>query len=390
MELHVVSYGIDSVARPLLLFFSSENQLLWFRYREYDLAHLKLIFEFSIYKVWKSVRYGVSKDWIRRIGDFLEHGYAVSSLMDTIYHTLSFSKIRISLFKMVSSHNQAIADVGSENRPPMLEKGNGPYKMKEITDQGNPDGNPPVLPFQRIQKDAYLKGDEKKWFEADIDAMNAILFGIQNDIYNSELTSRLLDEFDKFKRMSGESIESYYSRFSKIMNDLERHGCLPQAIASNTKLLSSWKPKWDKYVTMVCQAKNLLEVDYDQLYDYLKQNEKNVNASRAKRAATTHDPLALVANHYVTPFSSHTRSPYYVTYPPSVSDFDAETQSFEFQGDATNDDLTDNLTTTMMLLAKEFTQHYSIPTNNRKVDGNLGNADLVNKLMETMQQCNEF
>ncbi|GJY00292.1 hypothetical protein Tco_0357310 [Tanacetum coccineum] len=30
-----------------------------FGYREYDLAHLKLIFEFSIYKVWKSVGYGV-------------------------------------------------------------------------------------------------------------------------------------------------------------------------------------------------------------------------------------------------------------------------------------------------------------------------------------------
>ncbi|GJW14704.1 hypothetical protein Tco_0018837 [Tanacetum coccineum] len=53
------------------------------RYREYDLAHLKLVFEFSIYKVWKSVQYGVSKYWIWRIEDFLEHGYAVSSLMDT-------------------------------------------------------------------------------------------------------------------------------------------------------------------------------------------------------------------------------------------------------------------------------------------------------------------
>ncbi|GKA51041.1 hypothetical protein Tco_0744237 [Tanacetum coccineum] len=85
MELHDVSYGIDNVARPLLLFFSSENRLLWFRYREYDLAHLKLVFEFSIYKVWKSVRYGVSKDWIWRIGDFLEHGCAISSLMDAVY-----------------------------------------------------------------------------------------------------------------------------------------------------------------------------------------------------------------------------------------------------------------------------------------------------------------
>ncbi|GJY72805.1 hypothetical protein Tco_0477236 [Tanacetum coccineum] len=31
MELHDVSYGIEYVARPLLLFFSSENRLLWFR-----------------------------------------------------------------------------------------------------------------------------------------------------------------------------------------------------------------------------------------------------------------------------------------------------------------------------------------------------------------------
>ncbi|GKB66218.1 putative reverse transcriptase domain-containing protein [Tanacetum coccineum] len=36
-------------------------------------------------KVWKSVGYSVSKRWIRRIGDFLEYGYAVSSLMDTAY-----------------------------------------------------------------------------------------------------------------------------------------------------------------------------------------------------------------------------------------------------------------------------------------------------------------
>ncbi|GJW32595.1 hypothetical protein Tco_0052627 [Tanacetum coccineum] len=70
-----------------------------------------------------------------------------------------------------------------------------------------------------------------------------------------------------------------------------------------------------RYVTMVRQAKNLHEADYDQLYDYLKQDEKNMNASRAKRAARTHEPLVLLANHNVTLSSSHTSSPYYVTYP---------------------------------------------------------------------------
>ncbi|GJY24342.1 hypothetical protein Tco_0398000 [Tanacetum coccineum] len=36
----------------------------------------------------------------------------------------------------------------------------------------------------------------------------------------------------------------------------------------------------------------------------------------------------------------------------------------QFQGDASNDDLIDSLTITMMLLAKAITQHYSTPTNN--------------------------
>ncbi|GJX39961.1 hypothetical protein Tco_0254951 [Tanacetum coccineum] len=136
--------------------------------------------------------------------------------------------------------------------------------------------------------------------------------------------------------MSGESIESYYSRFFNIMNDLERHGCLPQAIASNTKFLNSLEPEWDKYVSM-----------------------------RTKRAARTHDPLALAANHYVAHSSSHTQSQYYVTYPPSVADYDDEDQSFKIQGAATIDDPIDSLTTTMMLLAKAITQHYSTPIKNR-------------------------
>ncbi|GKB35199.1 hypothetical protein Tco_0880141 [Tanacetum coccineum] len=42
------------------------------RYREYDLAHLKLVFEFSIYTVWKSTRYGVSNGLDTAYWSFLE------------------------------------------------------------------------------------------------------------------------------------------------------------------------------------------------------------------------------------------------------------------------------------------------------------------------------
>ncbi|GJX02559.1 hypothetical protein Tco_0186472 [Tanacetum coccineum] len=96
MELHVVSYGIDSVARTPLLFFSSENCRLWFRYREYDLAHLKLVFEFSIYTVQSQFDTAYLRDWIRRIGVqaqirriFLD-GYGVLVFRIVIFKISSF------------------------------------------------------------------------------------------------------------------------------------------------------------------------------------------------------------------------------------------------------------------------------------------------------------
>ncbi|GJY38074.1 hypothetical protein Tco_0424438 [Tanacetum coccineum] len=85
MELHVVSYGIGYVARPLLFFFSSKNQLLWFRYREYDLAHLKLVFEPYIYKVWKSIRYGVSKELDTVYLGFLRVGTTLDIFQNIIF-----------------------------------------------------------------------------------------------------------------------------------------------------------------------------------------------------------------------------------------------------------------------------------------------------------------
>ncbi|GJZ26296.1 hypothetical protein Tco_0570549 [Tanacetum coccineum] len=104
MELHDVSYGIDSVARPLLLFYSSENRLLWLRYREYDLAHLKLVFEFSIYTLWSRSRYDISKGldtaYWRFLGVRTTHGYAVSSLMDMAYWLSESLIFKISSFKL--------------------------------------------------------------------------------------------------------------------------------------------------------------------------------------------------------------------------------------------------------------------------------------------------
>nr|GEX07067.1 hypothetical protein [Tanacetum cinerariifolium] len=101
------------------------------------------------------------------------------------WNHLDVECIRIGLFTMASSHNQAIVDTGSENHPPMIEKrsyvpwssrsmryihemkefgkilkesiANDPYQIKEIEDQGYLDGHPPVPPFTRFMKRQILQ-----------------------------------------------------------------------------------------------------------------------------------------------------------------------------------------------------------------------------------------
>ncbi|GJY49974.1 hypothetical protein Tco_0439930 [Tanacetum coccineum] len=72
-------------------------------------------------------------------------------------------------------------------------------------------------------------------------------------------------------------------------------------------------------------------VSYDELSDSLVQFEPHVLASRAKKPAKNHDPLALIAHSNDSSSHSHANSsyspqPYYVTHPPSVVDYNDEYQ----------------------------------------------------------------
>ncbi|GJZ77277.1 hypothetical protein Tco_0641949 [Tanacetum coccineum] len=76
---------------------------------------------------------------------------------------------------MSNTHQQSLADAGSETRPPMLER--GPYEFKEFT--------PSETKEPTMEKEEDLRGDDLKPYEAEIEAMNLDLISIPNDIYNS-------------------------------------------------------------------------------------------------------------------------------------------------------------------------------------------------------------
>ncbi|GJW13708.1 hypothetical protein Tco_0017841 [Tanacetum coccineum] len=148
---------------------------------------------------------------------------------------------------MTSTHQQSLADVGSETRPPMLERGS-------------------YVPWaSRFMRYIERKMDTRKFLKhlikKDIEAMNLILLSIPNDIYNSvdacenardmwdrvkrlmhgiklsttKRESMFLNDFDKFTFEAGQSLSFVYNRFSQLINDLGRNKVKPITMAMNTK-----------------------------------------------------------------------------------------------------------------------------------------------------------
>ncbi|GJS35475.1 hypothetical protein Tco_0533857 [Tanacetum coccineum] len=233
------------------------------------------------------------------------------------------------------TYQQSLADVGSGTRPPMLERGsympwasrfkrflnrkrenqkwllkaleNGPYVFRNITPTGS------ILP--RLQEVEDLQRDDLLYYDAEMELTNMILLSIPNEIYNSvdscktakemwdrvkrlmrgtiqnqvDRETRFTNEFDQFVAEPGESLVSVYNRFAQLINDLERNNMKFPTVSVNTKFLNSLQPEWLKYVTQVRLAKKLTVDSFDDLFDYLLQFEKLVNASRAKKLEKSHD-----------------------------------------------------------------------------------------------------
>nr|GEX48138.1 reverse transcriptase domain-containing protein [Tanacetum cinerariifolium] len=231
-----------------------------------------------------------------------------------------------------------------------------------------------------LQTDDKLSDKELKQIEADDQTIQTILLGLPEEIYAvvdscetsqeiwlriqqmmkgsnigiQEKKAKLFNEWERFTSNEGESIESYYHRFLKSMNDLKRNKHFPEKIASNLKFLNNLQPEWSLHVTIVHQTKDLHTADYTQLYDFLKYNQKEVYELKAERIAKTQDPLAFMAN---------SNNPY--AFPAPHQDQSSFNQNYLQQPIQNPKDIKDTTTAMNMalaLMAKAFKLNYSTTT----------------------------
>nr|GEU41684.1 hypothetical protein [Tanacetum cinerariifolium] len=255
---------------------------------------------------------------------------------------------------------------------------------------------------------------------AEAKVVQIILTGIDNDIYSTvdaclnacemwkaikrlkqgesinvqDLKTNLYWEIGKFTSQDGESLESYYSRFYKMRNELIRNQCKVTNHQVNVQFLLQLQPEWQRFVTLVKQNQKLKTVSFHKLYDILKQHQHEVNEIRAEKIARVANPLALVAQqqpiyhpqthptHYTQ--NSSTRSQQAATrnrgkaiVNSSQPIYDQEPSMVAEDDEMSQDKEIDKL---MALISLSFKKIYKPTNNNLRTSSNISRANQDNSL----------
>ncbi|GKB05183.1 hypothetical protein Tco_0833378 [Tanacetum coccineum] len=293
-------------------------------------------------------------------------------------------------------HNNIMA-AGSKDRPPMLGPGrysqwrsrflryidtkpnggglkkciiNGPYVPTSVLIQAVPEaeGRPAVQQHTAIETVLNMTPENKEHFQSEKEAifllltgncemklLNVMLAVQQTEMWTAiekattgwtregkDVNDILFWEFGRFTSKFGESMESYYSRFYKLMNELTRNNLQVTTMQVNVQFLQQLQPE--------CVS-------------------TGVNDIRAERIAKSANLLALFAaaqpysdNHYQAPKPQRKNTTSYSTRPISEEDSDPE----QAQRDK---DMQKNLA----LLAKNKTEDTTPRYNNDNQSGQFGN-----------------
>ncbi|GJX61615.1 retrovirus-related pol polyprotein from transposon TNT 1-94 [Tanacetum coccineum] len=192
----------------------------------------------------------------------------------------------------------------------------------------------------------------------------------------SELTkddreSQLYDEFEHFCQNKGETIQGYYVRFTKLINDMRNIKMTMPRMQLNSKFVNNMLPEWSRFITEVKLNRGLKESNFDQLYAYLKQHEVHANENRImmeRFIQPNNDPLALVSDASVQQYPTQSSK----SKEPSPAD------NFQMDsGSSSTENLIESLSNTLALLTQSYKSHLPQTNNQLRASSNARNKAMV-------------
>ncbi|GJU40161.1 hypothetical protein Tco_1193118 [Tanacetum coccineum] len=236
------------------------------------------------------------------------------------------------------------------------------------------------------------------YFDAKAEVIHLILTRIGDDIYSTidactttkemwiaierlqqgeslnkqDVKTNLFWKFGKFTSRDGESIESYYFRFYKMMNEMVRNKLEVATMQVNVHFIQQLQPEWSRFMTVVKQTINLDKESIHKLFDILKQYQTEVNEIHAEKLFKNANPLSLVATAQHNPeYHNQAPKPY-----KSIATSSKQTTTYNDPEQAQRDT---QLQKNLALVSKYIKNIYSKPTNNNhRTSSNTRNKNMDN------------
>nr|GEZ12210.1 hypothetical protein [Tanacetum cinerariifolium] len=199
-------------------------------------------------------------------------------------------------------HN-AIMEAGSKDRPPMLAPGNYVQWKSRIKRYTDTKPNHELIHYCLMNPPYKLGIDNDIYSTVDAcpnacEMWKAIERLKQGESINvQDFKTDLYWEFGKFTSQDGESLESYYSRFYKMMNELIRNQCNLTNHQVNVQFLLQLQPEWQRAERIACVANPLALVAQQQpVYNPQKHPTHYTQnfSTRSQQAATRNKGKAIV------------------------------------------------------------------------------------------------
>ncbi|GJR04761.1 hypothetical protein Tco_0527745 [Tanacetum coccineum] len=322
-------------------------------------------------------------------------------------------------------HNNIMA-AGSRDRPPMLVTGRyaqwrsrflryidtrpngdalrkcilkGPYTPTIVTTPAVPaTEDSPAVPEQTTVSTTVTiwTPENRAHFESEKEAIHLILTGIRDEIYSTvdacqtaqemweaierlqqgeslniqDVKTNLFWEFGQFTSHDGETIESYYTRFYKMMNEMIRNNLTVATMQVNVQFLQQLQPEWSRFVTIVKQQHKLDEnanplalvataqTLQDPYYQSSKSHKSYAPTSKASLPTRSHATTRYKGKEIAKPIT-----------PPSESASEEDSDPEQAQKDK---DMQKNLA----LIAKYFKKLYKPTNNNLRTSSNTRNKNV--------------
>ncbi|GJX01970.1 hypothetical protein Tco_0185883 [Tanacetum coccineum] len=151
-------------------------------------------------------------------------------------------------------HNNIMA-AGSKDRPPMLGPGRYSQWRSRFLRYLDTKSNGEYLRKCIFEDEIYSTVDACNTAKEMWTAIERLQQGESLNV--QDVKTNLFWEFGKFTSRDGESMESYYSRFYKLMNELTRNNLQVSTMQVNVQFLQQLQPEWSRFVTIVKQKEEI-------------------------------------------------------------------------------------------------------------------------------------